>query len=163
MKKKQHQIILKNIKQRGSTNKQTHKTTCNSIMHNNTNGNVKINRQWIVTCDEADPPEAGVQSHLDLGGLVLLQHDSLLHQQPVVRRHGDAHQQQTAGPKNRREQRQSPRTERTHLRTGSKRVQSTCRGQKRSGKHAIHVLLQRERRGDDSKGKDWFNLSTFTF
>lgn len=65
----------------------------------------------LPTCHKADPPEAGVQRHLDLGGLVLLQDDSLLHQQPVVCRHGDADQQQTAGPENRREQRQSPRTE----------------------------------------------------
>lgn len=67
------------------------------------------------TCDEADPPQARVQRHLDLGGLVLLQDDPLLHQQPVVRRHGDTHQQQTAGPENRREQREGPGAERTHL------------------------------------------------
>lgn len=37
-----------------------------------------------LTCYEADPPQARVQRHLDLGGLILLQDDSLLHQQPVV-------------------------------------------------------------------------------
>ena len=69
----------------------------------------------LRTCHEADPPEARAQRHLDLCGLVLLQDDPLLHQQPVVRRHGDTNQQQTTGPEHRREQRQSPRTERTHL------------------------------------------------
>lgn len=67
------------------------------------------------TCHEADPPQAGVQRHLDLGGLVLLQHDPLLHQQPVVRRHGNADQQEAAGAENRGEQRQRAGAEGTHL------------------------------------------------
>lgn len=62
-----------------------------------------------------------MQRHLDLGGLVLLQDDALLHQQPVVGGDGDADQQQTARPEDRREQRQSPRAERTHLRRDRKK------------------------------------------
>lgn len=57
-------------------------------------------RVLALTCHEADPPQARVQRHLDLGGLILLQDDSLLHQQPVVGRHGNADQQQAAGAEN---------------------------------------------------------------
>lgn len=69
----------------------------------------------LLTCHKANPPEARVQRHLDLSGLVLLQDNAFLHQQPVVCGHSNANQQQSTGPENGREQRQGPRTEWTHL------------------------------------------------
>lgn len=125
----------------------------------------------LPTCHEADPPEAGVQRHLDLGGLVLLQDDSLLHQQPVVCWHGDAHQQQTTGPENRREQRQGPRTERTHLWRNRKknRIGQTWIERKNRTEwwrtlttKTIHVKMW-ERGGDENTDQDWFNLLILNF
>lgn len=77
-----------------------------------------------LTCYEADPPQARVQCHLDLSGLILLQDNSLLHQQPVVRWHGNADQQQAAGPEHWGQQRQSSGAEGTHLGTKSREEQT---------------------------------------
>lgn len=68
----------------------------------------------LRSCHKADSPQSRVQRHLDLCCLVLLQDDTLLHQQPVVGRHGDAHQQQAAGPKYGGQQCERSRAERTH-------------------------------------------------
>ena len=70
---------------------------------------------WVPTGHKADPPEAGVQRHLHLHSLVLLQDDALLHEQPVVCGHGHTHQEQATGPEHRGEERQRPGAEGTHL------------------------------------------------
>ena len=66
------------------------------------------------TCKEADAPQASVQRHLDLGGLVLRQHGSLLHVQPVVCADGDAHEQQAARTKHAAQQGQGAAAAVTH-------------------------------------------------
>lgn len=66
------------------------------------------------TCEEADPPEAGVQCHLDLRGLVLRQHGSLLHVQPVVSADRDAHKQQATCAKHAAQQGQGAAAAVTH-------------------------------------------------
>ena len=67
------------------------------------------------TSHEADSPQAWVQGHLHLQALVLLQHDALLHQQPVIGGDGHAHQEQAAGPENRGQQGEGPTAARAHL------------------------------------------------
>lgn len=56
-----------------------------------------------------------MQRHLHLHALVLLQDDALHHDQPVVRGHGHAHQQQPAGPEHRGQDGQRAAAARTHL------------------------------------------------
>lgn len=68
----------------------------------------------VCTCEEADAPEAGVQRHLDLRGLVLRQHRSLLHVQPVVSADRDAHQQQATRTKHTAQQGQGAAAAVTH-------------------------------------------------
>lgn len=69
----------------------------------------------LPTSHEANSPEARVQRHLHLHALVLLQDDALDHDQPVVRGHGHAHQQQPAGPEHRGQDCQRAAAARTHL------------------------------------------------
>lgn len=73
----------------------------------------------VGTCYKTHSPQARVQCHLDVDRLVLLQYDALLHQQPIIRRHGNPYQQQSACPKHRGEQRQSPTAARAHLHTNA--------------------------------------------
>ena len=68
------------------------------------------------TCKEADSPQASVQRHLDLRGLVLRQHGALLHVQPVVRADGDAHEQQAARAEHAAQQGQGAAAAVTHAR-----------------------------------------------
>lgn len=62
-------------------------------------GTVEWRTGGVCTCEEADSPEASVQCHLDLRGLVLRQHRSLLHVQPVISADCDAHEQQATRTK----------------------------------------------------------------
>lgn len=68
----------------------------------------------VCTCEEADSPEAGMQRHLDLRGLVLRQHRSLLHVQPVISADRDAHEQQATRTKHAAQQGQGAAAAVTH-------------------------------------------------
>lgn len=71
--------------------------------------------EWLRTGHEADSPQSGVQRHLDLHTLVLLQDDALHHDEPVVGGHGYAHQQQAAGSEHCGQDGQRTTATRTHL------------------------------------------------
>lgn len=68
----------------------------------------------VRTCKEADSPEACVQGHLDLRGLVLWQHRSLLHVQPVISADRDAHEQQATRTEHAAQQGQGAAAAMTH-------------------------------------------------
>lgn len=59
----------------------------------------------LLTCQETDPPQATVQRHVHLGGLVDGQDDALLQVEPVVRADGDPQQAQGAHSKHAAQQR----------------------------------------------------------
>ncbi len=56
----------------------------------------RTSTDWLLTGQEADPPEAGVQRGLDVGALVHGHNDALLQVQPVVGADGHSQQPQAA-------------------------------------------------------------------
>lgn len=77
-------------------------------------GTVACGAGEVCTCEKADAPEARVQRHLDLRGLVLRQHRPLLHIQPVVCADRDTHKQQAASTKHAAQQGQGAAAAMTH-------------------------------------------------
>lgn len=65
-----------------------------------------VTRRGLLTCQETDPPQAAVQRHVHLGGLVDGQDDALLQVEPVVGADGDPQQAQGAHSKHAAQQRQ---------------------------------------------------------
>lgn len=69
----------------------------------------------VLTCEEADTPQAGVQGHLDLRALVLGQDHTLLQVQPVVGADRDAQEPQATDGKDTAQQGQGLPPAGTHL------------------------------------------------
>lgn len=68
----------------------------------------------MLTCDETDPPEAGVNGHAHVSALVKRQYNALLQVKPVVSTDSDTQQTQTAYCKHAAQQGQSLPPARTH-------------------------------------------------